>query len=96
MRYITSVERIGMEKGMEKGLRQGLLMGIEMGLEIRFGQEGRRLLPEIRKVEDVPILQAISQGLKSVKTPDELRRIYQQMPPVPLADAPQPSQQPYA
>ncbi len=92
MRYITSVERIG----LEKGLRQGLLMGIEMGLEIRFGQEGRRLLPEIRKVEDVLILQAISQGLKSVKTPDELRRIYQQMPPVPLADAPQPSQQPYA
>jgi hypothetical protein len=81
MPYVTSFERIGMEKGMDKGFKQGtrngLLMGIDSLLEFRFGSEGLRLLPEISKIEDVDVLKAINLGLKTVKNLEELRRIYQ-------------------
>ena len=42
MPYVTSFERIGIEKGFKQGTRNGLLMGIESILEIRFGSEGLR------------------------------------------------------
>ena len=33
MRYVTSVERLGIKKGFEKGLKKGLEQGLEQGLE---------------------------------------------------------------
>ena len=45
MPYVTSVERIGIQKGLQLGLEQGLEQGLERGLEqgLRRGwQEGRR------------------------------------------------------
>ena len=42
MRYVTSLERIGLRKGMEKGLQQGLQQGqaalLKEPLVLRFGQ----------------------------------------------------------
>lgn len=85
MQYITSIERIGIQKGIEQGiqqgLREGLLSGIELGLELKFGSEGLRLLPEISKIEDVDVLRAIQEGLKIVNSLAELRSIYQQDAP---------------
>ena len=85
MQYITSIERIGIQKGIEQGiqqgLRSGLLSGIELGLELKFGSEGLRLLPEISKIEDVDVLRAIQEGLKIVNSLAELRDIYQQDAP---------------
>jgi hypothetical protein len=49
------------------------LAGIELGLELRFGEEGLRLLPEIRQIEEVEVLGAIHAGLKRVGSLDELR-----------------------
>ncbi|MCZ7574879.1 MAG: hypothetical protein M5U01_40525 [Ardenticatenaceae bacterium] len=47
MPYITSVERLGMQKGLEQGrqegLRAGLRAGIEVGLELKFGPEAAPL-----------------------------------------------------
>ncbi|GAC1490186.1 MAG: hypothetical protein NVS2B14_02110 [Chamaesiphon sp.] len=80
MPYITSVERIGIQKGIEQSqqlLRQVLLESIELGLELKFGSEGLRLLPEISQIEDVEQLRAIQAGLKRVNTLSELRQIYQ-------------------
>jgi hypothetical protein len=34
MRYVTSIERLGMEKGMTKGMELGKELGIELGLEL--------------------------------------------------------------
>jgi hypothetical protein len=76
MPYITSIERKGIQQGLQQGMREGLLAGIELGLELRFGDEGLRLLPEIRQIEEVEVLKAIHAGLKRVGSLDELRGIY--------------------
>lgn len=84
MPYITSVERIGIQKGIEQGIeqsreqmRQVLLESLELGLEFKFGNSGLGVLPEISRVQDVEQLRAILVGLKTVNTLDELRQIYQ-------------------
>ena len=33
MPYVTSVERLGMQKGFEQGLQQGLQQGVQQGLQ---------------------------------------------------------------
>lgn len=73
MPYITSVERIG----IQKGIRQGLLEGIELGLKLKFGNSGLGLLPEISLLTNVEQLRAILTGLQTADTLDELRQIYQ-------------------
>lgn len=73
MPYITSVERIG----IQKGIRQGLLEGISLGLKLKFGSEGLGILPEISDIQDVEQLRAILAGLQTADTPDSLRQIIQ-------------------
>lgn len=58
MRYITSVERIGIEKGREQGLQQGMQQGMQQGqaelvlrlLSKRFGVVSSRLADRVRVV----------------------------------------------
>ena len=73
MRYVTSVERIGIEKGRQ----EGLLSAIELGLELKFGSEGLELLPEISPIKDLEVLTAIKDGIKKATTLEELRSYYQ-------------------
>lgn len=73
MPYVTSGERIG----IEKGVKQGILEGIEALLEVKFGAEGLELLPEISQIQDVDVLRAILTGIKTKNTLQELREIYQ-------------------
>lgn len=84
MRYVTSFERLGIEKGMEEGieqsknqLRRGLIKGISWGLKLKFGESGQSLLPEIESIEDVEKLSAILEAIETVDSVDELRKIYQ-------------------
>ncbi len=65
------------EQGLEQGRREGLLEGIALGLELRFGESGLRLLPEIRAIEEVALLQAIHGALRTINDPEELRQLYQ-------------------
>jgi flagellar biosynthesis/type III secretory pathway protein FliH len=92
MPYITSVERIGIQKGLEQGLKQGLKQGLEQGLEqgrreellagialaldLKFGDAGLTLLPEIQLISEVARLQAIRDRIKAAGTPEELRQVY--------------------
>jgi hypothetical protein len=68
MPFITTPERIGMQKG--------LLQGIEAVLDVRFGAEGLALMPEIRAIPNHEVLQAILEASKRVASPDELRRVW--------------------
>ena len=60
---------------LERACR-GLLDGIKPGLELRFGLDGLQLLPEITPIEDVGVLNAVQEALRSVARPEELRRFY--------------------
>jgi hypothetical protein len=68
MPYVTSVERIGIKKGLKQG--------IELSLELKFGSEGLLLMPEISEINDLDVLETIMSGIKTAKTIDELRKIY--------------------
>ena len=72
MQYVTSVERIG----IEKGIRQGLLEAIELGLELKFGADALSLMSEISSVDDIEKLRAIKDGIKTVASIEELQQIY--------------------
>jgi len=84
MPYITSVERMGIQKGIEQGLQQsrvegrveGLLVGIKLMLEMKFGADGLRLLPEIQQIQEPAAIEAVHAAIKDVPTQDELRRVY--------------------
>jgi len=66
----------GLERGQEEGKRYGLLKAIQMGLEFKFGAEGLRLYPEVRQIKDVGMLEALSDSIRLVSNPEELRSIY--------------------
>jgi len=66
----------GLQQGLQQGIREGLLSGIELGLDLRFGAKGLRILPEIYKIEDVGVLRAIQEGLKTGKSLAEIQHIF--------------------
>jgi hypothetical protein len=68
MPFMTTPERIGLEKG--------LLRGIEVFLEAKFGAEGVKLLPEIRQIQDHEVLEKVLDSIIPATTPDELRRVW--------------------
>ncbi|MBF0627327.1 MAG: hypothetical protein HQL91_03810 [Magnetococcales bacterium] len=77
MRYVTSVERIGMQKGMEKGVEKGKLEGrTEMLLELlqeKFGQ-----IPETlhKRILSADLEQLTNWGKKFAKV-DSLQAVFQ-------------------
>ncbi len=70
--YVTSVERFGFQRGLkegrvlglEEGQVKGLLDGIDLGLELRFGDQGMRLLPRLRSIQDLDTLQQVKDLLR--------------------------------
>lgn len=73
--YITSVERLGIEKGKREGLREGLLEGITTCLKLRFGAEGLQLLPALQSLTDVDRLHAILKAMETATDLDAVRRL---------------------
>ena len=71
----------GLRQGLERGIREGLLEAIELGLALRFGTDGLKLLPLVRKVQDVDRLRAIKQALLQVKGIDEVFALLDSSPP---------------
>jgi predicted transposase YdaD len=78
MPYVTSIERIGVEKGMEKGRAIGRLEGLQDGLAAalvsKFGAPCKKLLPRIRRIEDPNELLALQRALNTATKLDEFRR----------------------
>lgn len=68
MPFITIVERIGIQKG--------LLQGIEACLKMKFGDEGLKLMPELREIHDHELLEAVLEAIEPAASPDALRRMW--------------------
>lgn len=72
MPYITSVERIGIQKGRA----EGLLAGITLALELKFGTDGLQILPEIQSITDLAVIEAVHAAIKQAQTLDDVRQVY--------------------
>jgi hypothetical protein len=68
MPYVTSIERWG----RCEGLRQG----IEVVLRLRFGEEGLKLMPEIREIHEYQKLEEILKALETATSLDAVRRLW--------------------
>lgn len=73
----------GLAKGREEGREEGrqaakeyLVKGIEVALDMKFAAPGRTLLPEIRQIDDLGLLNNILQAISRADTPDDLRRVW--------------------
>ena len=80
MPYITSVERIGMQKGFEQGLQQGLQQGLREvqdmvceAVTTRFGTVPDDILAAVRRLEDRETLHALLRQAIICPTIDALR-----------------------
>jgi predicted transposase YdaD len=67
----------GRVEGRVEGKVEELHSGIELALELKFGSEGLQLMPSILQISDVDILKSIQQGIRTSKTVEELRCIYE-------------------
>ncbi len=68
MPFVTSIERLARGDGVR--------LGIESLLRVRFGEEGLKLMPEIREVYEEEKLLAILKALETAASPDEVRRLW--------------------
>jgi len=76
MQVIGNVEKRGYKRGMQQGMREGILKAIKLGLDLKFGAAGMKLYPEIKKVKDIDILDAISECIRSAASLADVERIY--------------------
>ena len=70
MPYVSSIERLA----RDEGLKTGLLAGIAASLKAKFGAAGSKLMPRIRKVNDVDRLHAILDAIPDAKSITEVRQ----------------------
>ncbi|MDL1956547.1 MAG: hypothetical protein LWW95_05800 [Candidatus Desulfofervidus auxilii] len=62
------------EQQVQHGIRLGLLTAIKLGLESKFGTEGLKIYPEIKKIEDINLLETINEAIKSIETVEEIKK----------------------
>jgi len=65
MPYMTTPERVGLERG--------LIKGIKALLDVKFGDEGLKLLADIDELLDHEMLQAILEAIRKAPTLEGLR-----------------------
>jgi len=75
MPYVSSVERLGIEKGRFETLFEV----IPAFLETKFGKEGKQLMPEIRAIKDAGQLQKLFRALKTAKNLDSVHKLLHRM-----------------
>jgi hypothetical protein len=79
MRYVTSVERIGMRKGREQGLQQGLLKAtreaVMDALEIRFGGAPQSIVEAINGMEDPSLLKSLYRSAIALGSLEEFEQV---------------------
>jgi hypothetical protein len=88
MPYVSSFERVGLEKGLEIGRQEGrekgreegqeegeaigLRKGIALALEIKFGPAGAKFMGAFDKVRKPSVLAAIQEAILAASSVDDL------------------------
>jgi hypothetical protein len=79
MPYITSVERIGIEKGLEIGRQEGrremLTEAIGIDVETKFPHEADAIMEQVRNIGDNDVLYAAFKAIKRIESPDAFRAL---------------------
>ncbi len=65
----------GLQQGIQQGIQQGLLKAIELGLKLKFGIEGLKLYPEIKKIKDPNFLEVICEAIDTAKDLSEIKKL---------------------
>jgi hypothetical protein len=77
--YITSVERIGMERGRQEGREEGLLEEarrmVRRVLEGRFGDAAFGLVEQVDGITDVALLEMVLDRAITATSPDEVQAL---------------------
>ena len=71
MPYVTSVERIGIEKGR----KEGLLEALGPVVKSKFPRDAAQIMKLARGIDDIDTLRAALKAIKTAETPDELRAV---------------------
>ena len=79
MPFVTTPERYGRMEGM--------LMIIEGRLRTKFGEEGVKLLPEIKALHDADKFRMVGIGIATATTVEEVRAAYAAAAPQPKKSA---------
>ena len=69
---------LGIERGLQQGRQQGVLFAIKTILELRFGAQGLKLYPEIKKIEDIDLLETVADTARIAKDIEQIRAVYSQ------------------
>ena len=81
MPYVTSVERMGIQKGIEQGIEQGIKQGIRQGegilllrlIELKFGAPDEAVVRQVREADADTLLQWSERILTAATLSDVLR-----------------------
>ena len=80
MPYVTSIERLALEKvretGREESREEGLLEGIQSVLEIRFGREAAAIMTQVRHLSSTAVLEKVLQAAKTANRPEDLAAVW--------------------
>ena len=68
----------GKKEGEKEGRKEGLLDGLETALDIKFGMDGISLMPELRTIKSLEVLQLLRSAIRTANSAQELRSIYAQ------------------
>ena len=87
MRYVTSVERIGIEKGMQQGIQQGMQQGmlqtarevLTETLETRFDVIPRSLMDIINGIDDPALLKMLHKKAITVTSLEKFKETMEAM-----------------
>ena len=75
MPYITSVERIGFERGKAEGRAEGIRRSIELLLDARFGEEGRVLGSDVRRISGEDALTSLLRQISKANSVEEVQAL---------------------
>jgi hypothetical protein len=68
MPYVTSIERLARCDGLRDG--------IEVLLKVRYGDEGLKLMPEIREILEEEKLREVLKARETAASPGAVRRLW--------------------